>query len=677
MTLDRPSVPRSGPRFGHGEDAITNPSREPGFAEWAELRTSRRGLLRAGAAGAAVGIVGSSVAAQPGRGPSTLGFEGLENVLSTEARVAPGYTFDVLVRWGDAILPGAPGFDPRRLEPSRAAQQFGFNNDFIAFMPLPRGSQSSDHGLLWVNHEYPITGLMFPSELVEDESTFADRTRVEMASVGGSVIEIERGDEGRWELVQASRFNRRITANTTMELRGPAAGHRRLMTSEDPTGRYVQGTLGNCAGGKTPWGTVLSAEENVDQYFTPDAEPLEENGGQREAENHTRFGVGEYHPSKWGRVFDRFDVRKEPRELNRFGWVVEIDPYDVASTPKKRTALGRIKHESATVCLNHDGRVVVYSGDDQRFEYLYRFVSDGRYIEGNRENNEDLLDAGTLYVARFDDEGIDWIPLVFGTGKLVPANGFESQADVLIETRKAATLSGATPMDRPEDLEQSPTTGHVFVALTNNSKRTGEQRDVANPRATNRFGHIIELIPPVASVFRGLRRPGRDHLDHAALHFRWEFLLLGGNPAVESHGARYHGNVGEHGWLACPDNLCFDPTGRAWISTDQGDAQFTHGIPDGIRACDVEGEGRALTRLFFACPRGAEATGPEMTPDGKTLFVAVQHPSDEPVDPKDSSRGRHGFDNPSTRWPATAESGEPPRPSVVVITKDDGGVIGG
>lgn len=673
MTPQRPLDPNPGP----DPDSASSPSRSPSFADWAALRTSRRGLLRAGAAGMAAGVVGSRAVAASESRPTTLDFESIENVISADHGLAEGYSADVLIRWGDPILAGAPPFNPRDLDASPRAQQFGFNNDFLAFMPLPRGSETSDRGLLWVNHEYPHTALMFPGEFVEDEGTFAARTRVEMASVGGSVIEVKRDGQGHWGVVRESAYNRRITANTSLELRGPAAGDRRLMTSADPSGRFVLGTLGNCAGGKTPWGTVLSAEENVDQYFTPDAAPLVENGGEREVENHTRFGVGKYHPSKWGRVFDRFDVHKEPRELNRFGWVVEIDPYDPASTPKKRTALGRIKHESATVCMNHDGRVVVYSGDDQRFEHLYRFVSDGRYIEGNHENNEDLLDAGTLYVARFDDEGITWIPLVFGTGALVPRNGFESQADVLIETRKAASLSGATPMDRPEDLEQSPTSGHVFLALTNNTKRTDAQRDVVNSRAGNRYGQIVELIPPVASVHRDVRKPGREHLDHAALHFRWDFLLLGGNSSVPSHGARYHSEVGENDWFACPDNLCFDPKGRAWISTDQGDMQFTHGIPDGIRACDVEGSGRALTRLFFTCPRGAEATGPEMTPDGKTLFVAVQHPGDEPVDPQDSSKGRYAFDNPRTRWPAAPDSEDPPRPSIVVITADNGGPIGG
>jgi secreted PhoX family phosphatase len=314
--------------------------------------------------------------------------------------------------------------------------------------------------------------------------------------------------------------------------------------------------------------------------------------------------------------------------------------------------------KAPNVWLNEDGRVVVYTGDDQVFEYLYKFVSTGRYDPNDREANRELLDHGTLFVARFADDGsMRWLPLVWGTGPLTPANDFHSQADVLIETRRAADLLGATPLDRPEDVEPNPVNGLVYVMLTNNKERTPEQTDAANPRPQNRHGHVIELVPPGEGKQR----------NHAALAFQWRILLRGGNPAVQQDQASYHPATDEDGWLSCPDNCAFDPMGRLWISTDQGSAQVSQGIPDGIRACTVEGPERARTLLFYACPRGAEMCGPCFTPDGKTLFVAVQHPGED----KGSS-----FDAPSTRWPDFDDQ-TPPRPSVVAITRNDGGLIGG
>jgi secreted PhoX family phosphatase len=329
----------------------------------------------------------------------------------------------------------------------------------------------------------------------------------------------------------------------------------------------------------------------------------------------------------------------------------------------KRTALGRFKHEGASTAVSHDGRVAVYSGDDERFEYLYRFVSTGRYDPTNRAANLRLLDDGVLSVARFDADGkMTWLPLVYGQGPLTQANGFTSQADVVIEARRAADLVGATPMDRPEDVEPHPTTGHVYVVLTFNERRqpeTGakarERTNPANPRPHNKWGHIIELIPPTVD--------GKP--DHTAAAFMWEFFLLAGDPHNPEHGARYHGLPSEHGWLAAADNLAFDPKGRIWIATDgQDDAA---GFADSVYAADTSGPGRGITRLFFNGPRGAEICGPCFTPDGKTLFIAVQHPADE----ENST-----FDQPSTRWPDFQPT-MPPRAAVLAITRDDGSDIGG
>jgi len=314
-----------------------------------------------------------------------------------------------------------------------------------------------------------------------------------------------------------------------------------------------------------------------------------------------------------------------------------------------------LKHECATTALSHDGRVAVYSGDDERMEYVYKFVTRERYDPARPEANRDLLDEGKLYVARFEANGrMRWLPLVFGEGPLTAANGFNSQADVAIETRRAADLLGATPMDRPEDVEAHPATGHVYVVLTYNEQRKPEQVNAANPRAPNRYGHIIEIVPPLAN----------GAPDHAATECAWGFFLLGGDPAKPEHGARYQAPVTANGWVAAPDNVALDSRGRIWICTDgQGGAA---GFADSVYAAETAGPRRGATRCFFSAPRGAEICGPEFTPDGKTLFLSIQHPADE---------SGSTYDKPSTRWP-DFKDGVPPRSSVVAITKGDSGEIG-
>jgi secreted PhoX family phosphatase len=523
-------------------------------------------------------------------------------------------------------------------------------------MPLPAGSRSSSHGLLVVNNEYTNSDLMFPGVKEADGPELPkELADIELAAHGISIVEIRR-EGGRWSLVEQSRYNRRLTTGrSSMNVAGPAAGHPRLKTSADPTGQHVIGTLNNCAGGVTPWGTVLSGEENFHLYFKGSGQDGPANP---EARNHRRYGINGQDNGRhsWGNHYRRFHADQEPNEPNRFGWVVELDPYDPQCVPIKRTALGRMRHEGATIALAPDGRVVVYMGDDARFEYIYKFVSRSPYNPQDRAANASLLDEGTLYVARLEEDGtLRWLPLVYGQGPLVAENRFDSQADVLIETRRAADLVGATPMDRPEDLEANPLTGRVYVALTNNHKRTAEQVHAANPRANNVHGHILELIPP----------PRDGQPDHAAEHAQWDVFLLGGDPSRPADGAQCHAQVSPGGWVTCPDNIAFDGRGRLWIATDGAPASTK--LSDGVFACDTVGPGRALTRLFFQAPRGAEVCGPCFTPDYTTLFVAVQHPGEEPGST---------FDNPTTRWP-DFHNGMPPRPSVVAITHREGGPIGG
>jgi uncharacterized protein len=621
------------------EDIGSNPSTQASIGELIERRLSRRAALG--------GLAASVAAALPAQarsgGPSTLTFKEMELHLDATQHVADGYEAQVLIRWGDPVLPGAPAFDANKPTGATQEKQFGYNNDYLGLYPLPAGSTSNDRFLLVVNHEYTNTELMFPG-IVRGGGVNAskEQAEVEMAAHGGAVIEVVR-EGNRWKVVENSKYARRITAHTRMEISGPAAGHDRMKTSADPAGKAVLGMLNNCAGGSTPWGTWLTCEENFNGYFGGDA------AKHADAATLKRYGVGRPRYS-WSKYVDRFNIDKEPNEPNRFGYVVEIDPYDPGAAPVKRTALGRFKHEGCTYALCKDGRVAFYSGDDERFDYVYKFVTARPWNRQDRAANRNLLDEGTLHVARFADDGkVEWLPLVQGQGPLTAENGFTSQADVAMKTRLAADLLKATPMDRPEDIETNPVNGRVYIALTNNGSRKPEQVSAANPRAKNDHGHIIELAP-------------KDG-DHASTEGTWSIFLMAGKPGQDA-GARYHRATSTNGWLSCPDNVAFDSKGRLWISTDGG--PVAAGIADGIWACDTDGYGRALTRLFYQAPAGAEVCGPIFTPDDKTLFLAIQHPGE--------ARGS-SFDKPITRWP-DFKDGVPPRPSIVAITKKDGGAIG-
>ena len=465
-------------RFELEEDEGRNPSSNPTIGDVIAERLSRRdimkGALAVTAANAAIVPLALETArAQAPANPTpSFAFKEVQAGADENIYVAEGYDADVLIRWGDPILPGAPEFDAHKQSADKQAGQFGYNNDYLGYLPI---DGRSDHGLLCVNHEYTNEELMFPELPGRQDMSrpsghnFKHMTKqladIEMMAHGGSVIEI-RKVSGKWQVVKDSKFARRITANTPMQIHGPASGHDRMKTSADPTGTRVFGMFNNCAGGRTPWGTWVTCEENINGYFwgkIDDKHP--------EFRGHRRMGV----PSNqynWGQYYDRFDIQKEPREANRFGWVVEIDPFDPTSTPKKRTALGRFKHEGAAGIVNKDGRYVIYSGDDERFDYIYRFVTEGRYDPANRAANMDLLDKGTLSVARFNADGsLDWLPLVHGQGPLTAANGFDSQADVVIEARRAGDMVGATKMDRPEDVEANPLTNKVYAMLTNNSRK--------------------------------------------------------------------------------------------------------------------------------------------------------------------------------------------------------------
>lgn len=640
------------------DDIPLSPAAADTFGDIVAARFNRRdlmkGLLGVSAMAATVSPL-AMAAAQTANTTPNFNFKEIEAGSDEKIYVAEGYDADVLIRWGDPVLPGGAAFDPDTQTAEKQSRAFGYNNDYIGYIPL----DGSRRGLLCVNHEYTNEELMFPSVNGRQDTRdarFRDMTKdladIEMMAHGGSVLEIARGADGKWALVKDSKYARRITVQTAMEITGPAAGHARMKTNADPSGTKVFGMFNNCAGGRTPWGTWVTCEENINGYFwgaLADGHP--------ETRNYKRLGIpGQW--QNWGVYYDRFDVSKEPNEANRFGWVVEIDPIDPASTPKKRTALGRFKHEGAAGITNKDGRYVIYSGDDQRFDYLYKFVSQGRVDPSNRAANMDLLAQGTLYVAKFNADGtMQWFPLVFGQGPLTEANGFRSQADVLIETRIAADFLGATKMDRPEDVEANPKTNKVYAMLTNNNQRKAGDENPANPRSNNRFGHIVEMTPPDG--------------DHAAEKFTWDILVKCGDPSIAEVGATFNAATTKNGWFGMPDNCAIDADGRLWIATD-GNSRSRTGRNDGLWAMETEGPVRGTSKLFFRVPNGAEMCGPEFTPDGETLFLAIQHPGE--ADPEDANAPPTNYKTPTMRWP-DFDPKTPPRPSIVVVTKKGGGKI--
>ncbi|MDX2290501.1 MAG: PhoX family phosphatase [Hyphomicrobiaceae bacterium] len=655
--MTKPTAAPSAVAFEADDDTPTSPAAGRTFGDVLAERLSRRDLMSGVLASTAIAVVVSPAAlltACSDAGPPSMpNFSFTEVASGSDERhyVAEGYDADVLIRWGDKVLADAPPFDPKAQSADGQARQFGYNNDYIGYLPI---DGSSMHGLLVVNHEYSNEELMFSGHSGRGGKPFEKMTpelvAVEMMAHGGSVIEVKREAGGPWQVVEGSRYARRITADTPMRLSGPAAGHERLKTRTDPEGRSVRGMLNNCSGAVTPWGTWLSCEENFNGYFWNKAAAKTD----PYATSLQRYGApGERY--SWGRHHARFDIGQDSNEIHRFGWIVEIDPLDPDSTPIKRTALGRFKHEAAANIVNRDGRFVVYMGDDQRFDYVYRFVTKGKVDPQNRAANMNLLDEGTLYVARFDADGAGvWLPLEFGKGPLTEASGFRDQGEVMIDVRLAADLLGATKMDRPEDVEANPKTGKVYVMLTNNKDRPEVAVDAANPRAKNLDGHIIEMTP--------------DAGDHTAPTFRWEILVRCGDPAKAEVGATFNPATSTSGWFSNPDNCLIDGDGRLWVATDGNSAGRT-GRTDGLWAVETEGKARATSRLFFRCPVGAELCGPCLTPDGETMFVAVQHPG------QSTDAGLSTYDDPSTRWPDFRFE-LPPRPAVVAITKAGGGKIG-
>ncbi|KJQ53131.1 PhoX family protein [Microbacterium sp. SA39] len=640
-----------------------NTSANEDFRSIASAVFSRRALLGLGAA-AAVALVagagreapistpGASAAGDLGvafgkPGTAGLSFQAIAPVpAQVDALTVPqGFTWKPIIRWGDPLFSRTPAFALDRQTPEAQAEQFGYNCDYLDIVADPSGKA----GVLVNNHEYVNPGIMFPD--TTDAAELRRRGDIYKAAQGMSVLELRRRKVGEpWSYVVDGRRNRRITVETVFELTGPAAGSDLVKTAADPDGRWVHGTLGNCAGGTTPWGTILSGEENFPGYFAWAADTAEQKRYSGTSTTSTSTGWEKYDP--------RFDAHNPDyvNEPNRFGYIVEIDPQDPESTPRKHTAMGRFKHEGANVRVGEDGRVVAYMGDDERNDYLYKFVSKNR-ISGSRKKNLTLLSEGDLFVAKFTgDSPIDeitgtgalpsdgafdgtgsWVPLTRNGESIVP--GFTTE-QVLVYTRLAADAVGATKMDRPEDVEPSPVTGKVYVALTNNSQRRAV--DEANPVTGNRYGHVIELT---------------ETAGQSGTTFGWSILLLCGDPATFG-GAYFAGFPKEQvSPISCPDNVAFDSEGNLWISTDG--APGTIGYADGLFKVPLTGSERGHVQQFLAVPREAETCGPVIHDKEGLVFVAVQHPGEDGT-----------FAAPNSLFPdygssAPGDVATAPRPSVV------------
>ncbi len=652
------------------DDIGSNHSGNPHIEDIIPARISRRGFIGGTVAVAATGFLGGcmvdsssgSAAAGTqaagvarGNGVANANSNAGNKLLFTEVApssddafiVPPGYTWEAIAPWGTPLLAGAAAFaEDASNTAAEQALQVGFNHDGMHYYPIQPFGNS--HGLLVLNHEYTDANQIYSAaqgrEITPDDAG-REKVAKALAGHGVSVIAIRRQSNGSWIIEQDAR-NRRVTGTTPMAFSGPVSpNHPMLHSSITPS---PIGTLNNCAHGVTPWNTYLACEENWNGYFGTDdpnwistRTPLEARYGV------TAAGFG----YTWHRAEPRFDLAVNRSELNHFGWVVEIDPFDPHSTPVKRTALGRIKHEGAT-CTESKGRVVVYSGDDENGDYVYKFVGSAPWRQ-LRAAGMSPLDHGTLYVARFHADGSgEWLPLVHGSGPLTIANGWADQADVLIRTRMAADAVGATRLHRPEWVAVHPQTKEVYLTLTNG---TGNNAAVNSNRDPNPYGHIIRWSESNAS-------------DTA---FSWDVFLLAGDPA-------YDPNVpADQPVFGSPDGIWVDDDGIVWIQTDisngaqnRAEVGYDNIGNNAMLAADPKS---GVVKRFLTGPRGCEITGVITTPDKRTMFVNVQHPGES------TTFWNAQFGAPSPANPTTVSSwpfGGRPRPTTVVIRKLDGGRIG-
>ena len=620
-------------------DEVINPKpEESDFDAIVEQAISRRGFLGGVVSMGGVATIGvASTALTPiaaEAADSRFGFTAVAaNTLDT-ITVPDGYNWHVAARWGDPLFSDVPEFDhDTRGTAATQARAFGDNNDGMSLFSDNEGRQ-----ILVANNEYTNRSVMWGNN---PDGKFASDDDINKGKNAHGLTAAELKDvDGTWQIVKDSPYNRRFTPDEPMDITGPARGHAMMKTLTDPDGVTVRGTFNNCGNGRTPWGTYLACEENFNGYFgTADGDGYQQDAAQK------RYGIsGKDRGYGWWKVDARFDVAKDPNEANRHGFVTEVDPYDPNSVPKKRTALGRFKHENAEVVVNADGRIAIYMGDDERGEYLYRYVSDGYYAEGG--DTDDLMENGTLYAAKFHADGTgSWLALT-------PETTGMDKAMICIHTRMAASAVKATTMDRPEWVTANPLKAEVYCALTNNRNRGvktnagGDPTPVGgpNPREANKYGQIVRWWP--------------SNSDHTADTFRWDLFVMAGNPTVHTDADGGSVNVNEGNMFNSPDGLAFDNKGLLWIQTDgnySNEKDFAgHGNNQMLIGDPATGE----IRRFLVGPKQAEITGIAWAADRRTVFVGVQHPGE---------RGEG-------HWPDGG--GKTPRSAIVAVRRDDGAQLG-
>lgn len=627
----------------HEQDPMSNTSGNADFSDVVARRFSRRGLLTGSLAAAAATFVGGGTAMVAGAGaagaatgtPSSdlgvdvmdrLGFTAIAGSTADDIHVPPGYISYAILPWGTPLWDGVADFDPSNTAADQQGQ-VGMGHDGMHFFPT-----GPSEGLLVFNLEYTNDNALFPDGTADWD---ADKTAKSQAAHGVCIAKIAKIG-GTWQLMKNAPQNRRLTANSPMEFSGAAAGSPLLRSADHPRGRTTHGTVNNCGSGATPWNTYLTCEENFNGYFYDLGEgpvtPAQQALFDRYGVGGTGFGYF------WATTDETWRADLHPNRPNQYGWVVEIDPFDPTSTPVKHTNLGRFKHESAWVATDDEQKVAVYMGDDERGEYIYKFASTFSWPDAVNRRGEHPFDTGQLLTAKFNDDGTgEWLPLVHGLGPLRRSNGWMNQADVLVRTRSAADALGATRMDRPEWVSGDPTTGDIYVACTNNTRRgSAFGIDAPNPRGPNNWGHIIRI---------------REGDGLKGTEFTWDIFMMAG-PGDGVDGS----TVPTSAAFGSPDAIWHDADGRLWIQTD-GSQPDTADSNDQMLACDpLTGQ----VKRFLTGPKDCEITGITSADDQATLFINVQHP---------------GNGDPSvSNWPDGGSS--VPRPAVVVIEKEGGGTVG-
>jgi uncharacterized protein len=680
-----------------------------------DLIASRRALL-GGLAGLPLlnlSACATSAGARAGLPPPTpVSFASVAPTNADTVTLPPGYRWQTLIAWGDALFDSVPPtFDPNALTRAEQEQRFGQNADMLALFPVQyafppsRDVRDGDRFVLCANNEYVEPALMFPAKASPRDFTAQDFEAC-LAATGISVVTVERAGS-QWLAVRdtapGAGLNRRITPFSPMVFDGPGAGHpwiaaaANVVNAREPgtaSGEVRCGTSANCAGGLTPWGTYLSSEENFDYLFVASDDNAPELVAARQdaafvldAENFSAPRRGQF-----SHLFPRqFDMSGNPHGPSLYGWIVEVDPHDPSWTPRKHTALGRKKGECATTALTRSRHVAVYMGDDQADEFVYKFISRNRFNPRDRTSNRALLESGQLYVARFEEDGSgEWMAITVNAANAAAREAgytalFRDEADLMMRSREAARLMGATPMDRPEDVEAllDPNwvgLGPVLIVCTKNSSQgfahPGNPRresPTPNRAQSNAAGHIVRIDEAGA--------------DCGATRFTWDVFVMGGDPAAEAlvvnnrGGRPVHVSADHNGAptfagdrFACPDNICVDAAFNVWIATDGSDEVFAN-CNDGVLVAPTSAEGPRPVKRFLVGPMGAEICGPFMAPDERSFFCAIQHPGENDLAGTHIAELRWSQrQRPPSSFPYG--NGAWPRSAVVVVTREDGGKVG-